>query len=245
MQSLAAEVGYSETVFVTEPLEGRTATVRYFSPLAEVPFCGHATIALGVALAEQHGTGPFLLRTGAGPIAVGTTQNHLGEVTAALTSALPAQRAPAAGAVDAALVALGWSTGDLDERFTPAEAYAGAWHLVLVVASRRTLAALDYDYDALRTLCVEHGWVTVHLAWVESGSSHHVRSPFPYGGVREDPATGAGAAAYGAYLRDTGFLACPASFVVHQGQDMGRPCRIEVVVPAEGGVTVSGRAVAV
>lgn len=49
MQAIAAEVGYSETVFAT-PRSGDARTVRYFSPVAEVPFCGHATIALGVAL---------------------------------------------------------------------------------------------------------------------------------------------------------------------------------------------------
>ena len=49
MLAIAAEVGYSETAFLTAADGGRLA-VRYFSPLAEVPFCGHATIATGVAL---------------------------------------------------------------------------------------------------------------------------------------------------------------------------------------------------
>jgi len=35
--------------------------VRYFSPESEVPFCGHATIALGAALALKHGDGVFPL----------------------------------------------------------------------------------------------------------------------------------------------------------------------------------------
>lgn len=35
--------------------------VRYFSPGSEVPFCGHATIALGAALALEHGDGVFPL----------------------------------------------------------------------------------------------------------------------------------------------------------------------------------------
>ena len=56
MQAIAAEVGYSETAFATG---ARPAAydVRYFSPLAEVPFCGHATIATAVALAERDGPG--------------------------------------------------------------------------------------------------------------------------------------------------------------------------------------------
>lgn len=45
MQAIAAEVGFSETAFAAP--EGDAWRVRYFSPAMEVPFCGHATIALG------------------------------------------------------------------------------------------------------------------------------------------------------------------------------------------------------
>src|SRR4051794_11392731 len=54
MQQIAKDVGYSETAFVVPRADGEY-DVRYFSPEAEVPFCGHATIATGVALAERHG----------------------------------------------------------------------------------------------------------------------------------------------------------------------------------------------
>ena len=56
MQAIAADVGYSETAFVTAA-DGSDLVVRYFSPLAEVPFCGHATIATGVAWGERFGDG--------------------------------------------------------------------------------------------------------------------------------------------------------------------------------------------
>jgi len=36
--------------------------VRYFAPEIEVPFCGHATIALGAALALADGDGTFTLQ---------------------------------------------------------------------------------------------------------------------------------------------------------------------------------------
>lgn len=67
MQAFAAELGYSETVFAA-PESGGWRT-RYFSPAAEVAFCGHATIALGIALGAQHGLGIFLIASEAG-------QNH-------------------------------------------------------------------------------------------------------------------------------------------------------------------------
>lgn len=60
MLAIAAEVGYSETVFAAPNADGWR--VRYFAPEIEVPFCGHATIALGAALALAHGDGTFTLQ---------------------------------------------------------------------------------------------------------------------------------------------------------------------------------------
>lgn len=58
MLSIAQEVGYSETAFVLPAAAGDgRLPVRCFSPKAEVAFCGHATIATAVALAERDGAG--------------------------------------------------------------------------------------------------------------------------------------------------------------------------------------------
>ena len=54
MLAVAAEVGYSETAFLVPRSEKPgTHDVRYFAPAQEVPFCGHATIASGVALVQN------------------------------------------------------------------------------------------------------------------------------------------------------------------------------------------------
>jgi PhzF family phenazine biosynthesis protein len=63
------------------------------------------------------------------------------------------------------------------------------------------------------------------------------------GGVVEDPATGASAAALGGYLRDAGLVATPFRFTIRQGETMGRPSVLEVAVPGQGGVVVTGSAV--
>src|SRR5258705_11678790 len=84
MQQIAAEVGYSETAFLF-PSGDRAATVRYFSPLAEVPFCGHATIATAVAFADRFGPGPLAFDAPVGRIPVDTAIG-----TATLRSVPPA-----------------------------------------------------------------------------------------------------------------------------------------------------------
>lgn len=68
MQAIATQVGYSETAFAGS-LEGAWR-VRYFAPEIEVPFCGHATIALGAALAVLQGDGLFHLHLNAANITV-------------------------------------------------------------------------------------------------------------------------------------------------------------------------------
>ena len=63
------------------------------------------------------------------------------------------------------------------------------------------------------------------------------------GGVVEDPATGASAAALGGYLRDAGIITVPSKFEIRQGETMGRPSLLKVDVPASGGVMVTGTAI--
>jgi len=82
--------------------------------------------------------------------------------------------------------------------------------------------------------------------WREDEYLFHARAPFAVGGVVEDAATGAAAAALGAYLRLLGLITPPARVTIYQGVDMGRPSLLWVDVdPGEGGIRVSGNAVPV
>lgn len=241
MQALAAEVGYSETAFIT-PTEGAYRTVRYFSPRAEVSFCGHATIAAGVVMGMLTGAGTYRLDTAVGEVPV-TVSREADEWRASLVSVDPESRVAAPELVEAALACLDWREDELDSSLPPALAYAGAWHLVLAVADKSRLDQLNYDFPSLQALMQLEGLTTLQLVWRESPACFHVRDPFPVGGVVEDPATGAAAAALGGYLREAGLIEVPARLTIRQGEAMGRPSRLEVMIPAGGGITVSGTAV--
>lgn len=244
MLATAAEVGYSESAFVVPAADG-TLDIRYFSPLAEVPFCGHATIATAVAHAERHGTGRLLLRTKAGPVTVTTDRTADGTLTATLVSVAPHTEPLADADLAELLAVLGWSAADLDPALPPRVAFGGARHPILAAATRERLADLDYAMEPLAALMAREDWTTVDLVWRESPTVFHARNPFPPGGVVEDPATGAAAAAFGGYLRELELVAAPATVTVHQGVDMGRPSIITVTVPAEPGtgIGVTGTAV--
>lgn len=240
MARIAADVGYSETAFVT-PGENGALAIRYFSPESEVPFCGHATIAAAVALADHGHAGPVALDTATGRVDVTLAPGPV----ATLTSVAPRIADVAAEDLAETLAALRWTAEDLDPRIAPALAFAGAWHLVLGVRDRARLAALDYDFDRLRALLERLDCVTLALVLRRGdGVTFDVRNPFPTGGVVEDPATGAAAAALGALLRARGLVDPPVRLTLHQGEDLGRPSLLHVDVPAgAGGIAVSGRAV--
>jgi predicted PhzF superfamily epimerase YddE/YHI9 len=85
--------------------------------------------------------------------------------------------------------------------------------------------------------------VMLQLVWRERSDVFHSRNPFPVGGVIEDPATGAAAAALGGYLREAKLVAVPTTIHIRQGEAMGRPSRLTVEIPATGGIVVTGTAI--
>ena len=244
MQVIAADVCYSETAFlVGRPAQPNVYDVRYFSPEQEVPFCGHATIASAVALAERSPADELIFHTPAGFVSIATFQNDDGERVAELTSVAPRVSEPEPSLVPAALGALRWSVDDLDPDYPVLLANAGSEHLVLVTKTRQRLADLDYDFDALAKLMREHELITVQLIWPESKQRYHSRNPAAGLGVVEDPATGAAAAAFGGYLRELGLIGENANFAISQGVEMGRPSELTVsVIAREPGVRVTGTA---
>jgi len=224
MLAIAAEVGYSETAFLWAR--------------------GDAGRNGGVALAERDGPGRVVLHTRSGPVPVLTAHDAEGRPVATLTSVAPSVHEVDDKDVAEALAALDWASSDLDPRLPPRVAYAGAHHLILAAATRERLAALAYDFDRLMTLMQARDWTTLQLVWREQANLFHSRNPFPVGGVVEDPATGAAAAALGAYLRALDLVRVPARITILQGEDLGRPGRLEVSVSAKRPeVDVTGTAV--
>ncbi len=240
MQRTAHEVGFSETAFAVPTATG--FRVRYFAPASEVPFCGHATIALGAALALAHGDGTFALELNDARI---TVEGHRqGNVISAALQSPPTRSAPVSPLLASEVLGMfGYSAQDVDSRIPPAIAHGGADHLVVVLKSRALLAAMRYDQEAGRALMQREGLVTILFGWAESAQRFHTRNPFASGGVYEDPATGAATAAFAGYLRDIGW---PHGGVIDivQGEDMGMRSLLRAEIPDVPGssIRVSGTA---
>jgi PhzF family phenazine biosynthesis protein len=244
MQDIAREVGYSETAFVTawDPAL-RRAEIRFFSPEAEVPFCGHATVATSVALAEEVGVGELVFITRAGQVRIETS--HLADgVRAAFTSVDPWVDDMKDVVLAELLGQLGLDPSDLHPVLRPRLAFAGNVHPVLVLADRDVFDTFTFDPARLRALMDREGWTgTVTVLWQESPDVLHARNLFPVGSITEDPATGSAAASTGAYLRHVGAVRPLATVTIHQGEHVGRPSRLIADIPSTGGITVTGSAV--
>ncbi len=234
MQAMAKEVGYSETVFACR--QGDQWLVRYFSPESEVPFCGHATIALGAILAREFGNNQYQLQLSQGRISVSGEAN--GEtILASLQSPATKSSALDATLLNSALTMFGLDREELDLRIPPALIHGGADHLLLCLKSRQALRDMGYDLAQGRRFMHDHGLVTIMLVVAENDQLFHSRNAFASGGVYEDPATGAASAAFAGYLRD---IKWPhqGQISLIQGEDMGMRSIIHAQISPEPGASI-------
>lgn len=244
MLRIAVDVGYSETAFLTARIEGTGVPryrVRYWSPAAEVPFCGHATIATAVALAERDGPGEVIFATGAGDVALRSSTDAAGTIAVSFTSVEPEVRDMDQDVLDRLLALLGLVPSDLDERFPPKESFAGNRHPILVLHDRELFDQFRFSPAAVAALMREQGWAgTVTVLHAAGPADFDARNLFPVGRITEDPATGSAAASTGAYLRAVGHP--EREIRIHQGAHVRRPSMLAVTIPDVGGIVVSGGA---
>jgi PhzF family phenazine biosynthesis protein len=239
MLETAKQIGYSETAFLHRQNDGWR--IRYFAPEMEVPFCGHATIASGAVLGERFGEGDYKLFINQGEISVSVSKSSTGTSVTTLKSPETWSETAPQDYVEKILNEFNWTMDDLDTNYPVRFAFAGAKHLIMVLKDRKKLAEMSYNFNNVKSLMQKEGLVTINLLWLESNQHFHSRNPFPPGGVYEDPATGAAAAALAGYLRDIEWQG-GNSFDVLQGEDMGSPSRLSVQFTMNKGesIKVSG-----
>lgn len=245
MQRIAADVGYPETAFLlsTETVDGvRRHRLRYWSPEEEVPFCGHATVATAVVLAERDGAGAMVFDTPAGEVAI-TASAVGGAVAVSFTSVEPVVRELDPAVLEHALGLLSLRVDDLHPAYPPRESFAGNWHPILVLEDPEIFHQFRFAPDPIAALMREQGWTgTMTVLLPLADHEFAARNIFPVARITEDPATGSAAAATGAYLRAIGRVPASRAVRIHQGAHVGRPSLLTVDVPEEGGIVVTGGA---
>lgn len=243
MQAFAAELGLSETTFVTAARSGGDARVRVFTPARELPMAGHPIVGTAWVLHAAGRIGEHAsLETGAGMLAV-RVQGSVATMT---------QAEPQAGAVvDAAEVAA--AAGVPAAASPPAQIWSTGVPQLMLATDPASLEGARPDLEALCALGERDGWLGVSVYAVTSASGARVQARVrhfaPLVGVPEDPVTGSAAGALGACLAAAGMGDGDGdlSLVVTQATEAGRGGEVAVRVSAPGGVPrrvqVGGRVV--
>ena len=237
MQQVAAELRYSETAFVQQQ-DNDEFTVRYFTPVGEVPLCGHATIAT-FGLLRTIGTVPEGI----------TCLNHTlaGDLMVKIGAKVMMQMAPPA-VVDVPIDIVRLRhimTGGCDDTVWPEMPVeivsTGLPDIMLPVSSVEALNALTPDMDALAVYSTELDVTGVHAFTLSDDDYNaHVRNFGPRYGIPEESATGTANAALTHYLQRRGMVKPGDSCRFLQGEAMGRPSIVMTTLDQEGDIWVGG-----
>ncbi len=252
MQAIAAEMGFSETTFVTGPPEDGAWPVRIFTPAEEVPFAGHPTLGTAAVIREHLADGrpeTVVLDLPVGDVPVETVADGDGE------SLWMTQQPPAFGdrlAHEDLAAVLGLPTDALDTDWPVQVVSTGLPTIVVPLADREALTSVDLDRAAYDRVTGEREAKNV-LAFCpdprDDANDVADRVFAPFYDVPEDPATGSSNGCLAAYLARHEFFGGDTVDVrVEQGFEMGRPSLLELSADASGDpvdVRVGGRVVPV
>jgi len=252
MQAIAREFNFSETTFVMPPDDRRhTARVRIFTPGGELPFAGHPTVGTAFVLSTigaAPGATDLVFEEGVGPVPV-RIERRGGQVErCALTTARLPERLATIRQQARLAAMLGLRREDV---VAPAEVWScGVAFSVIPLASVEALAAARLVHARWVRLLGEHAGQKVYPVARVDDTTWRARMFAPSVGVAEDPATGSAAAALAGWLAGR----TPAGdgerrWCILQGEEIGRPSRIELEADLAGGapaaVRVGGRCVMV
>lgn len=253
MQAIAREMNLSETAFVLRPTEG-DVRARYFTPVEEIPFAGHPTVATIYALFASGRMAPVAggctvrlqLPVGVIPVEVEFEAGHAGNLV--MTQRKPDFLAELNAANVMPL--FGLEPNDVLSGCRIQIVSTGTPQLMIPVRDLETLRRATFDAGAFEPLRQKHDFFSPQLfclsGFTEQGGTA-ARHFIPVQGV-EDPFTGSATGGMAAYIWKYGLLENPR-FVAEQGHVMGRPgtARVDVVGARDDieSVRVGGSAVAV
>ncbi len=171
LQAIAAENNLAETAFLVRA--GEDYRIRWFTPVTEVPLCGHATLASAAVVMErlEPGRQRVVFHSMSGPLTVERAgSGYIMDFPARFSERV----APPPG--------LGAALGAV-----PLEVQANRFHYIALLESAATVRELAPDFAAIARL--DRGGVIVTAAG--DGDYDFVSRYFaPAKGIPEDPVTG-------------------------------------------------------
>ena len=218
MATLAGEIAFSETTFVTGVRESGY-DVRIFTPDAELPFAGHPTLGTAFTLASEGRVGRHVVQTSAAgdvPVEVGVAGGT------AWMDQLPARFGDPIVDREGIVRAAGLELSDLVDGLPIVVGSTGLPHLMVPVRDEETLRRARRDDAGCGTACAAAEAESLYLFAVRGPGDVMARMFDRGANIGEDPATGSAAGPLGVYLADHELAGMPGRVVVAQGEMVGR-----------------------
>jgi len=247
MQKIARELNNSETAFILSPVDdSHNVWVRFFTPTAEVPICGHATVSAHYvrALENNYDTCTVVQKTGAGILPVEIIKEN-GDYKIIMTQGKIEFEEPFYDDIKKQIAAaLNIKISDYDERCAVQVVSTGHSKVMVGIKSRTMLDSLKPDMTALAQiskLIKCNGFFVFTFDSEEPGILTKGRMFAPAIGINEDPVTGNANGPLGAYIvkhklaPNDGQL---FAFKGKQGEAINRPGTVEVSVEIDNGEPV-------
>ncbi|WP_129597251.1 PhzF family isomerase [Anaerophilus nitritogenes] len=242
MQKIARELNNSETAFMfSSNSDEYDVYIRFFTPIKEVPICGHATIAAHYARAIENKLDASRVyhKTGVGILPVDIEKED-NDYKIVMTQGNIEFGSIIDGANKKTLLsALNISNDDLLENYEMQIVSTGHSKVMIGIKSIEILNKMKPNYDELSKLsriinC--NGYYVFTINSQDSDILIHGRMFAPAIGINEDPVTGNANGPLGAYLVHHNMIKHNNSlfrFKAKQGEAMKRPGIIEVEVKIE------------
>lgn len=242
MQAIAREFNLSETVFICKPQNERnSAMLRIFTPHQELPFAGHPTVGAAVSLGLNSRASAIRMEEKVGLVTAlfERIDRRTGEARFTLPR-LPQRIADLPDRLGIAQ-ALGIDVEDIGcEAFRPAVFSAGVTFHLIPVRDANVLRKVRVNPTAWADVFhYDHNSAYVFTLTPDERENDIAARMFGMG-LGEDPGTGSAAAALIGMLAEEALGSGQADYILRQGYEMGRPCRITLQLRKENDVLVHG-----
>ena len=239
MLQIAREMNNSETAFIFKSDNPEyDVEVRFFTPVTEVPICGHATVAAHYVYANENNikSGRLVQKTKAGILPVDIEENN-GSKTVTMTQGAISIADPFDDEITTDIIsALGITENDRDSRCPVCIASTGYGKVMVAINSNELLHSLKPDMAKLADISRKINCNGYYVFTLNPEGEYlvHGRMFAPVSGIQEDPVTGNANGPLGAYLVHNNLYQDENEdkfiFKIKQGEAMGRPGSMTVTV---------------
>ena len=232
MQKIAAEMNFSETTFVSPvPEENGGYRVRIFTPSKEIAFAGHPILGTAQVIRDH------VVSETCAHIKLNLSESQV-SVTFKISDAgkevvwflAPDMSLGQISAIEPVAAALGISADDIETRTPIQVVSAGTSAMMIPLCSLDALCKSRLNLEKYSSMLADGFPPLTYLFTQQTHDSKNdlcVRFFFDAHGVREDPATGNGAAFLGAYLLEHQYFPeSDLSIRIEQGYEVRRPSLI-------------------